>query len=432
MMAEASFLQNLRQYPRDRINDEQIELLQPYFRVSDYTPEGAKTAAGAIAGLLTWTRAMADFFYVNKRVLPLKGNVAMQEARLIKANIQLKSAQEELDRREMEVAETQAEYDTAMDIKQRLQDDLDRTLKRMNAAKELITGLADEQKRWTEQSKQFKAQINRLVGDVLFCTGFLSYQGPFNQDFRLLLTKDWQNLLAERRIPFTRTLNVTEYLTDVTMIGEWKLQGLPNDELSIQNAIIVTRAKRYPLLIDPQGQGKAWIKNKESHNELQITNFYAKHFRQHLEDCLSLGRPLLIEDVGEELDPALDNILEKNFIRSGSMLKVKVGDKEVDILKGFNLYITTKLANPAFTPEISAKTSVIDFTVTIKGLEDQLLGLTILKEKAELEGERVKMLEDIQANNKRMKELEDNLLLRLSNSKVRKKNEFLLFCNRII
>ncbi|UJR23298.1 hypothetical protein I4U23_026313 [Adineta vaga] len=417
MMNDTNFLQNLKTFPRDRINDEQIELLQPYFRVPDYTPEGAKVAAGAIAGLLTWTRSMADFFYVNKRVMPLKGNLAMQEARLVKANKQLQIAQDELDRREEEVAEAQAEYDVAMEIKQRLQDNLDRTLKRMNAAKELIAGLADEQERWTEQSKQFRAQIGRLVGDVLLCTGFLSYQGPFNQDFRLLLAKDWQKLLTERNIPFTRTLNVSEYLTDVTIVGEWRLQGLPNDELSIQNAIIVTRAKRYPLLIDPQSQGKVWIKNKEMYNDLQITNLHSKHFRQHLEDCLSLGRPLLIEDVGEELDPALDNILEKNFIRTGTSLKVKIGDREVDILKGFNLYITTKLANPSFTPEISAKTSVIDFTVTIKGLEDQLLGLTILKEKAELEGERVKMLEDIQANNKRMKELEDNLLLRLSNAK---------------
>ncbi|MGH0129841.1 UNVERIFIED_CONTAM: hypothetical protein FKN15_041268 [Acipenser sinensis] len=391
-----------------------------------------------------------------------QANLALQEARLIVAQTELNNAQQQLDEKQRELDEVQAMYDTAMREKQTLLDDAETCRRKMNNATALIEGLGGEKvsrkmnnatalieglggekvsrkmnnatalieglggekvsRKMNNATALIeglggeKNQINRLVGDVLLATGFLSYSGPFNQEYRNLLLQLWKKEMSTYKIPYSDELNLISMLVDNATIGEWNLQGLPNDDLSIQNGIIVTKASRYPLLIDPQGHGKIWIKNREKNNELQVTSLNHKYFRSHLEDCLSLGRPLLIEDVGEELDPALDNILENNVIQSGSIYKVKVGDKEVDVMKGFTLYITTKLANPAYTPEISARTAVIDFTVTMKGLEDQLLGRVILTEKQELEAERVKLLEEVTSNKRKMQELEDNLLFRLTST----------------
>ncbi|CAJ1072667.1 dynein axonemal heavy chain 8-like isoform X3 [Xyrichtys novacula] len=418
LISSTGFLTSLQQFNKEKINEEEVELLQPYFDQQDYTMGSARKVCGNVAGLLAWTRAMATFYGINKEVLPLKANLCVQEGRLRRANNELSQAETLLAEKQAEFDQVKAKCDAAMKEKQDLLDDAEMCKNKMQAASALLNGLSGEKVRWTEQMKEFKSQIKRLVGDVLQLTGFLSYCGPFNQSFRDMLLKEvWEAELIRHEIPFTRNLNLISSLVDPPTISEWNLQGLPGDDLSVQNGIIVTKATRYPLLIDPQTQGKAWIKEKEKSNSFQVTSLNHKFFRSHLEDCLSLGHPLLIEDVCEELDPALDNVLEKNFIKSGTSLKVKVGDKEVDVMDGFQLYITTKLPNPAYTPEVSAKTSIIDFTVNMKGLENQLLGRVILGEKHELEAERLKLIEDVTANKRKMQELEDNLLYKLSSTK---------------
>lgn len=82
-------------------------------------------------------------------------------------------------------------------------DDAEACRRKMINATALIEGLSGERIRWTEASKGFEAQIHRLVGDVLLCTGFLSYTGPFNQEFRNLVLKGWKKEMIANKIPFS-------------------------------------------------------------------------------------------------------------------------------------------------------------------------------------------------------------------------------------
>ena len=135
-----------------------------------------------------------------------------------------------------------------------------------------------------------------------------------------------------------------------------------------------------------------------------------------LKTVMGFGRPLLLSGVEETLDPVLDPILDKAFQKKGKGFIVALADKECDVEpENFKLYITTSLGNPHYTPELSAKVTIIDFTVTISGLEDQLLDRVVQHEKPELQTERTKLKTEVNECKALLIQLQDDLLFKLSN-----------------
>lgn len=94
-------------------------------------------------------------------------------------------------------------------------------------------------------------------------------------------------------------------------------------------------------------------------------------FVRSIENCVTNGKVLMIEDIGEHINTVLDSILYKNYLkRNEDTLTVKLGENDIDFNTNFRLYLTTKLANPHLSPDIFLKANVINFTVTLIGLKD--------------------------------------------------------------
>merc|ERR1719171_1308720 len=157
----------------------------------------------------------------------------------------------------------------------------------MDAANKLLNGLSGEQIRWTEDSKNFATRRKRLIGDVAFVCAFVVYCGPFNTEFRDKLYAQFVADAHKNKLPANETVDLVSFLVDQGTIGEWNLEGLPSDDLSIQNGIMVTRSSRFPLMVDPQGQANRWIKSREAERierspKNTVTTLAAKNLKDQL------------------------------------------------------------------------------------------------------------------------------------------------------
>ena len=414
-MMSDQFLYSLLYFKKNQINDETIELLQPYFEMEDWTYDSVVKSSGNVLGLYSWIVAMASYHEIYKVVQPKVELVNRALVEHAEAQSRLAEAEGEVRKKEEEVHRMQERYSVAVSHNKKLHDDYHATREKMATANALIEALGGERERWTEQSLEFADTRRRLVGDVAVAVLYVSYGGPLNQEFRQTFLDMVHRELDRDDIPSSgKELNITSSLASDALMSEWSREGLPTDELSVHNAIMLTAGSRYPLLIDPQGQARTWLMQNES--TVVVCSMDDKCFRDELERCISDGLPLMIVDVESELDPVLDSVLAKEIVRTGSRLRMRVGGQDILYNPNFKLFAITKLANPTLTPEVCALMNVIDFTVTKHGLEDQLLGRVILKDKAEMELQRISLLEDVAANKARVEELEDQLLVRLTSS----------------
>ncbi|XP_057342987.1 dynein axonemal heavy chain 3 isoform X2 [Manis pentadactyla] len=415
ILGDLKFLESLKTYDKDNIPLVIMKRIRERFiDHPDFQPAVIKNVSSACEGLCKWVRAMEVYDRVAKVVAPKRERLKEAEGKLDTQMQELNQKRAELKLVEDRLQALNNDFEEMNTKKKMLEENIELCSQKLIRAEKLISGLGGEKDRWTEAARQLGIQYTNLTGDVLVSSGTVAYLGAFTVDYRSRCQKQWLAQCKNKVIPGSSDFSLSNTLGDPIKIHAWQIAGLPIDSFSIDNGIIVSNSRRWALMIDPQGQANKWIKNMEKANKLSVIKFSDTSYVRTLENALQFGTPVLLENVGEELDAFIEPILLKSTFRQQGVEYMRLGENIIEYSQDFKLYITTRLRNPHYLPEVAVKVCLLNFMITPLGLQDQLLGIVATKEKPELEEKKDKLIVESARNKKQLKDIEDKILEVLS------------------
>lgn len=410
------FLNHLINFDKDNILPEVIKEINIYKEDPEFDGEKIKARSFAAAGLAKWVVGIVGYNEVYLLVEPKIRAVRESERALAEAQAEVDELEARVESLENALMEIKEKQDQAEAEKKQCQDDADRTALQIDLAYRLVNGLRSENIRWRELIYTFQGKMVTLPGDILLVSCFMSYVGCFTRRYRTkILRTRWipTFLRIKPEIAYSEYNDPLALICDDAQIAEWNNEGLPSDRMSTENAVILMNSARWPLIIDPQLQGIKWIKQKYG-EKLVVLRLTHRGYLDVIEKAITNGDVLLIENIDESIDAVLDPLLGRVLVKKGKCMRI--GDREIDYNENFRLILQTKLANPHYKPEMQAQTTLINFTVTRDGLEEQLLAEVVKAERPDLEEQKSNLTQEENHYKIVLKQLEDDLLSRLSSA----------------
>ncbi|RMZ70649.1 dynein heavy chain [Pyrenophora seminiperda CCB06] len=387
-----------------------------YLSKEEFTFEKVNRASKACGPLVQWVSAQVTYSDILDRVGPLRAEVENLQVELQKTEEGAKETQILIQNLENSIGRYKTEYAALISETQAIKTEMSTVQFKVDRSVRLLDSLSSERTRWEESSKSFDSQIDTIVGDVLVAAAFIAYAGYYDQQYRKALTEDWYDHLKHSGISFKPTNPFTEYLSNADDRLNWQHNGLPVDDLCTENAIILQRFNRYPLIIDPSARTTEFLQNECKDRRLTVTSFLDDSFTKQLESSLRFGNPILIQDA-EHLDPILNHVLNKEYQKTGGRVLIQLGKQEIDFSPSFRLYLSTRDPSANFPPDICSRTTFVNFTVTQSSLQTQTLNEVLKSERPDVDERRSNLIKMQGEFAVHLRQLEKRLLQALNESR---------------
>ena len=414
-----NFIPSIVNFNTDDISEDvRMDMQQKYLSQPDYNYEKVNRASTACGPMVKWCIAQLEYAEMLNRVDPLRRELqSLEQAAEVKKN-EAEKMTKLISTLEASIARYKEEYAQLISQAEAIKTSLKTVQDKVDRSMSLLKSLCIEKDRWEKTSENFKTQMTTLIGDVFLSSAFLSYGGYFDQTHRNSLFTNWSLHLEAAGVAYRADLARTEFLSDPDERLGWQSKSLPTDDLCTENAIMLKRFNRYPLIIDPSGQATEFILNEYKDRKITKTSFLDDSFRKNLESALRFGNPLLVQDV-ENYDPILNPVLNRELRKTGGRVLITLGDQDIDLSPTFTIFLSTRDPTVEFPPDICSRVTFVNFTVTRSSLQTQCLNQVLKAERPDIDQKRSDLLKLQGEFQLRLRHLEKNLLSCLNEAKGR-------------
>lgn len=386
-----------------------------FLSLPNFNFETVNRASKACGPLLQWVDAQVAYSSILERVGPLREEVFTLEEEANQTKAQAQAIIDMIDELEASIEKFKDDYAQLITETQAIKSEMTIVESKVNRSVNLLDSLSAERSRWAANIKEFETRKDSLPGDVLLSAAFISYSGFYDQQIRNQLQAEWSSFLVQSGVAYQKFNSVSNYLATSEERLKWHNSSLPPDDLCVENAIMLCRYHRYPLIIDPTARVIPFLVSQHEKKKLTITSFLDDAFTKHLESAIRFGNPILIQDA-EYLDPVLTQVLNREYKRTGGRTLIELGNQDIDFSKDFQLYLLTRDPSVTIAPHISSRTTVVNFTITRSSLTSQALNQVLQAERPDVEEKRLSLIR-LQGEYKvHLRQLETNLLQALNES----------------
>ncbi|XP_030099868.1 cytoplasmic dynein 2 heavy chain 1 isoform X1 [Mus musculus] len=383
---------------------------------ASFDPKNAKRASTAAAPLAAWVKANVQYSHVLERIQPLETEQSGLELNLKKTEDRKRKLEDLLNSVGQKVSELKEKFQSRTSEAAKLEAEVSKAQETIKAAEVLISQLDREHRRWNAQVAEIAEELATLPKRAQLAAAFITYLSAAPEGLRKNCLEEWTKAAGLEKFDLRRFLcTESEQLI-------WKSEGLPSDDLSIENALVILQiiglkswSRVCPFLIDPSSQATEWLKTHLKDSHLEVINQQDSNFITALELAVRFGKTLIIQEM-DGVEPVLYPLLRRDLVAQGPRYVVQIGDKIIDYNEDFRLFLSTRNPNPFIPPDAASIVTEVNFTTTRSGLRGQLLALTIQHEKPDLEEQKTKLLQQEEDKKIQLARLEESLLETLATS----------------